>query len=456
LEEGSFAAVLQKRLLIIKMPIKIDTFPRFAKQIISTLLLVAVPCVTSFSQIENLRSYGGIAKTFSNLMGDPVVLLRQGIFLDPLYDPADVDQGYADNLEFNRMLKPSLIYHGAPNNFSTAYSDILTKEQWALVPLLPNQVAERIKLRAVLYNSDGSPKAGYKRYLERKTAWENILVVYENTPPDQRTPDLEARYQQTQDDFELVRPQYQPTENVYIKLNEQASMEWREAAIRNLSKFSAISTAGQSYLLTGTSPSLSDLDRNNWLRTRNSVTQLRRTDPLPRLAANVDASVVPWWQWSDINDVDTNICSFGDADITIQFDIAVVKINRDWLNLEVFESQAWRWKSGSIDLLSDGRLENNQGISPLYPNSILLARSVTISGPGISPCIPYIRKAVRARHEVSFGPFKVAGTSSAGFYLPPVIAKNSTQIFYPQVLGYGVALLPKTPNSNPDFVWPDN
>ena len=105
-------------------------------------------------------------------------------------------------------------------------------------------------------------------------------------------------------------------------------------------------------------------------------------------------------------------------------------------------------------MLSDG-VDTNSGVAPLYASSILIVRGVTISGPALVPCLPYIRNAVRNRQTVGFGPLTIAGPSSSQspYYLPPLITTTSVEILYPQVVAYGVAVLPKTPNPNPDFVW---
>lgn len=414
----------------------------------------------SFSQTVNLKSYSGVAKTLSQLTTDPIVLLQPGKFLDPLYDHSNLDQGYASASEFNRMLRPTLIYSGTSKDLSAVYTDILTQEQWALSPLLPAQVAEMNRLRNLLYKNNQSPTAAYDRYLKKKKAFEDLREIYEKTPEDQRTPELEASYREAEDELMLAgRATYEPAENRYQQLNDLASLGWRDTDIQNLSKFSSLSSTGNRYLVTLSSPTLDNLDSLNWITMRVSASQLRQTDPLPKLTGGIDPASLSWWYWSSSSDVDLGAChdELDSADFTIEFEVALASIKRVWLDQQVFESQAWRWKSDSTELLSDGESDNNKGSSPLFPRSIVLVKSLTITGPSILPCLHYVRKAVSNSHEVGFGPFRLAGStvSSTPYYLPPVISQTAIHVVYPQMLGYGVTILPKTPNPNPNFVWPN-
>jgi hypothetical protein len=411
---------------------------------------------TSLAQNTNLRAHSGIAKTFAPLTTDPVVLLKPGYFIDPLYDPSSSNQAYMSAGELNRLLKPSLIFTATPKDLGNVYSNILTQEQWALVPLLPGQVTERNGLHGVLYKDDGAPTAGYQDYLSKKKTFEDIDEIYRNTPEGQRTPELEDKYRRAEDALNIVG-RWEPKHNRYEQLNEEASLLWRDVDIKNLEQFRSSSSSGNGFLLTETSPTF-DAEITTWTTIRVSAVELRQTDPLAKFANGVEAAALRWWYWSNPTDVDTSVCGsdIEDSDFTIQFDIAIAIVKRPWMDAKVFDSRAWRWRSGSNELLSDGRDEQNQGTAPLFPHSVLLVRSVILSGPGLLPCLPYVRKAIAARHEVGFGPFRVTGPSlsPSSYYLPPIITKNAIHVLYPQVLGYGVNMLPKTPNSNPAFVWP--
>jgi hypothetical protein len=147
-----------------------------------------------------------------------------------------------------------------------------------------------------------------------------------------------------------------------------------------------------------------------------------------------------------------------DSNFAVHFEAAAATIRRDWFDPNVFGSQAWRWNNApQAGLLSDGGQDSNAGSAPLFPSSVLMVRALTISGPALLPCLPYIRQAVNNQETVGFGPFTIAGTSSSQspYYLPPILTTTSIHVVYPQVVAYGVTALPKTPNPNPDFVWSD-
>jgi hypothetical protein len=380
--------------------------------------------------------------------------------LDPAYHHLDPQKRYTDAMQFNRMLKPLLIYSESSNDLAALYAAVLTDEQWASVPLLPLQVAERVKLREFLYNNDGTPKIGYQRYLEKKKAWLEIDELYQKTPENERTPELEARHQQALDEFDLLRPKYEAAENRYEQLNEQASLKWRDADIERLAAFRSVSTIGNPYLLTTTSPAFDDAEAFNWITVQVTAGQLLQTDPLPKFTNGLDNNALQWWHWANPADVDVNSCidALDNADFTIQFEVALAKIERDWFDEKVFESQAWRWKSDSTDLISDGENDENRGLSPVVLRSVVVVRSVTISGPSVIPCLPFVRKAVSAHHAIAFGPFQIAGGigEPSSFYLPPIITQKAIRVVYPQILGYGVRVLPKTPNPNPGYTWSVN
>jgi hypothetical protein len=430
------------------------------RYLVPILAIVALFYSVAVSQTANVKAYSGVAKALSQLTTDPIVLLKPGRFLDPSYDHLDPQKRYMDALQFNRMLKPLLIYSESSNDLANLYAAVLTDEQWASVPLLPLQVVERVRLREFLYNNDGTPKVGYQRYREKKKAWLETDELYEKTPDNERTPQLEARHQQALDEFDLLRPRYEPSENRYEQLNEQSSLKWRDADIERLAAFRSISTAGSPFLLTTTSPALDDAEAFNWIRIQITASQLLQTSPLPKFTNGLDSNALRWWHWANPADVDVNSCAeaLDNADFIIQFEVALAKIERDWFDEKVFESQAWRWKSGATDLISDGEDDENRGLSPVILRSVVVVRSVTISGPSVIPCLPFVRKAVSAQNAIAFGPFQIAGGigQPSSFYLPPIITQKSIRVVYPQILGYGVSVLPKTPNPNPGYTWSVN
>jgi hypothetical protein len=391
------------------------------------------------------------------LTTDAIVLHAPGRFVHPLYESSDPDQRYLNAVEFNSMLMPSLIYSPAHHDLGELYSKILLSEEWSTVPLLPEQASEMRHIGQQLYKADGDPTPGYKNYLEKKKTYQEIDQIYQATPQDHRTPELIASHQRAEDEFYLLSPSYSAKENRYEQLSETASLAWRMTDIRAVSANTLSNSHGKEFLPSDPAFSLNDIDSANWLPVRISSAQLREAES-SRFSSGAKIDPVVWWHWQTPSSVENATCMrMEDADFTIEFEAALAPINREWFDERVFTSRAWRWTGGSNAVLSDGNEDNNDGQAPLLIRSVVLVKSVVLSGPGIRSCMRSVRRAVAAKEQLGFGPFEIAGsnTGTTTYYLPPSITKSTIRIPSVQLIGFGSRLLERTPNPDPRFEWPN-
>jgi hypothetical protein len=163
-----------------------------------------------------------------------------------------------------------------------------------------------------------------------------------------------------------------------------------------------------------------------------------------------------WWKFPvGLQDGNAS-CSpdLTDDTFTLEFDAVRITVVRPWYDDALWSSQSWRLIP-QVTLISDGTTGTNTGSSPAIINSIILVRNVVLAGPAIKACLPIVRSSVKQSQPVDFGPFQIAGTTkTTSIYLAPTLSQTSIVFSNPQLIGYGVTLLPKTPNPNNDYLWP--
>jgi len=296
--------------------------------------------------------------------------------------------------------------------------------------------------------------------VDKKKVYDELKKQYDSTRADKRTRDMDSELQTAADAIALAgQATYESAEESYQLLTEAGSLKWRDSAIEALRQAMVSSAGNKTLLPADPSPQFDAMEDLDWVSVSLDVPQSNSSGPLPRFAAALNQTTPEWWSWSEDPGSSAEMCRahIGDGEFTLTFDAAVARIVRGWLDPRVFDSQDWRWNSrSSAELPSNGEDGNNSGSAPLYVSSAFIARSVTITGQGILPCLSFIRKAVANHQSVGFGPFTIAGFTlpPLAVYLPPIVTETGVHVVYPQAFGYGVSVLPKVPNPNRDFVWP--
>jgi hypothetical protein len=249
------------------------------------------------------------------------------------------------------------------------------------------------------------------------------------------------------------RDVYEPAELTYDDLEKKASYSWKDQDIAALNSTTSMSaTPTVSYL----SPALDDIDDGAWAHATLTSDQVTHAPAPYPFSTSIGKDTPAWWMFDGPSqDAQAHCSSFPDDGVQIDFDVVLAAIQRPWLDLKAIASPAWRWKSPRAKI-SDGRLDDNIGTSPLMLSYAVVIRNLRIEGSGIKDCRDLVRKASLSKKAVRFGPFSLAATETTGtFFLPPIVTASAIVVPYPQIVAFGVTPLPDSPNPNSDFIWPD-
>jgi len=358
----------------------------------------------------------------------------------------------------NRMYKPKLLFEPTDYDLGQLYSELLKNSEWAIVPLVTSQRNELAALRKMLFEDGGmTPNEAYQLYLDLKSRYDNIKTRYDNTPPSQRTPELELELSEAREDllFKGRENTFRPAAARYKSLTQLASLNWRQTDLDKLQTALVTTDDGHAFYQTDTFPDVAaDLTWSPLSLTRANLINPQST---PRFSKGMDQDP-GWFRWSlgpSPASTDTKE-ELPTADFNLSFESTTLRISRNWLRSNLFDSQAWRLNNQ--DSISDGLDEDNSGRAPAFSTGIILVRNLRIEGPAIRLLIPKLRAAIRKRQAVSFGPFRLSGNSGGpdSLFLPPSLSSSTIQVSFPQIVGLVPQVLRKTPNPNAAFEWPQH
>lgn len=147
----------------------------------------------------------------------------------------------------------------------------------------------------------------------------------------------------------------------------------------------------------------------------------------------------------------------------LTFEIRRVLLNRPWMDPSVYGARNWRWKPNSTfagKLVSSGPAaagQEPQGIAPLKPVELILARNVTISGDwGTAMSSSYHSQENGGAH-VGWGPFSFGGNYSHSYSQSEdrtTATANGLSAPDVQIIGVLAQEVPLTPNPDPTLPWP--
>lgn len=140
----------------------------------------------------------------------------------------------------------------------------------------------------------------------------------------------------------------------------------------------------------------------------------------------------------------------------IQMDIAAVRIERGWLNETLFTLDGWKIPGQKKGHISDGTFmtedgkQHNEGIMPLIPKYMLVARNVTLTGKFSKDLQDQMNSETKADTSIGVGPFKVKGHVESGKHEENVEAncdQASITIATPQIIGYISSIVKMSPKN---------
>ncbi len=102
-------------------------------------------------------------------------------------------------------------------------------------------------------------------------------------------------------------------------------------------------------------------------------------------------------------------------DFTLTAQIAVVQINRPWLNDLIFKMSGWSLDKQGAGHISNGVLKDNEtNLLPLIPTAFIVARNITIEANFTTEDKKVVEDSFAANASVSWGPIAVSGKYAHG------------------------------------------
>jgi hypothetical protein len=111
--------------------------------------------------------------------------------------------------------------------------------------------------------------------------------------------------------------------------------------------------------------------------------------------------------------------------IRIRFKYARVGVRRPWLDASLFSLANWSMAGRTRHQLSTGSLSRNEGLFPLLPTALIVARDLELSGEWATEDAIRIRSTLDRNEILGFGPFALAGR----FKLPQRTTKTIKSSF---------------------------
>ena len=429
------------------------------------LIIVLLAPILAFSQEDrDLQLYKKLYAWLSGNVASEgmLVLAAPAVILDPWLDESKISNRkvLADVLDY--VIQPSWLYKSKNARVSTMVEKSLEESDWPELALSKLDRQKLVSDKALLYSDAAAtvPKEDFKKYLDLSAAFENVKKLYDSVPAEQRSETLITQYQQAKEDLDLQGQAsiFAPASAEYQRLTSFKPREWHTAmqtqfaanqeSVDGVSKFPNIKLAAKANALW---------DSLDW-----------RKIAFDELAVNIDESKIlglvdspVLWKWgADASAVEGSARS-GATNIKVEMEIATFNIERPWLDPLFLTSAAWRWKVPSHDPISDGGDMSHgvmpRGIMPAFATTVVFARNIHIRGNWPEAERQRFLLMMKTRKNIGWGPFLLGGTclsSENGLYFAASPLNDGFRIPEIEIIAYGIRLLPKCPNSNPEYWQP--
>jgi hypothetical protein len=144
--------------------------------------------------------------------------------------------------------------------------------------------------------------------------------------------------------------------------------------------------------------------------------------------------------------------------LKLSVELIQVPLLRAWLNATIFTSRGWKWdRSSGFGPISNGESPPNlNGLMPIFPTSMIIARNLVITQDMTSEKNTAAMKSISTSASGGWGPFSIKGNYSS---------KDSTEthnytatdsgIMVPgtQIIAFICEKLPLCPNPDPNLPW---
>jgi hypothetical protein len=424
-----------------------------------------------FTKIETVV---GVGSNDPITGGSYLVLLNPGILVDPTLDlTKPQDQARLARM-LDRVLTPTWIAHWKNERVVDVYQRILTYKEAPTIQPSAEQHTLLVAARALVF-ADPQKRVytqEFKTFQDKRTALAKAvsdIETYRRANPDTDPPaTLVDALQRADEDYRLIGNRNEmiaakATIDTYEHLDP--NVWWGELNDQFLTN--TRTTGGQRFGVYDSYPSY-----KNWYSTTDDWTKLVTDQKaLERTTSSSHASTsgglsAGWGLWSVGGDYsheeNRTYFKLDVSQYTLSADLTTVILDRPWMTSAVFYSDAWRWLASAPDrnkLISDGTPvpTNPDVIMPYLPTGVLLARNVSLKGAWSADLKTTFDQKTSAGGSIGWGPFSFGGrtnTSDSNTYRKAVANGNELSFVSPQIIGFFVEVLPKSPNPNmSDYKW---
>jgi hypothetical protein len=420
----------------------------------------------TFVQIySKLAATLGLGGTSPGEGGSIFSIMIPGLFITPNLDIHSIETQYYLASFLDRTMRCSWLAQQGSGSVAGVYKTILDSKETPLVKLTEEEKLRLHNAEDLLYLPDGGVTNYFREYL-----------------------DCQYAYYQAQDAYNQAAATQQnggpPIPTSIIEARDRAASDWNNREIghrHEVDEALAIIKQYQSFEPERYWKDLMDEYRNHTLRTRDSsefqpldasppyntwftefgwidfsFDEADRTRQTRAGGVGIGGSLPPDYRLSQSLPADTEVAVWTPVEtqienLRIRCKLKRVDILRRWLDPFVFPSRAWRWSPASIaygtEVSTGGNIAAGvipAGVMPVVPMVALLARDLDIKWDD-APSLSTIAALDAQRHHLALGPFRIDGMRVENGH----IYKKD-----PQLLGFILEILGKSPNPDPKLPWP--
>lgn len=379
-----------------------------------------------------------------------MTLMVPGLIIDSWLDPDDL----RDTAKLCKLLdinlsppRRYLSWTSSPAQSATPdiYWKILSESDWSDTPLTKKQKTRLTEATRLLYrDAQGTqPTEGYSLYISLKKDYDTALAAMNATPPAKRTAVMKQKLEEARDSLRIEgeETKYKSALDDYRTLSTYAGQKWLTQLKQTWEDNQLALPDGSTVPHTVTHPDLFDaVSLTAWTPVRFDISSAAPLQANTKFRAPASMTLLHWGDETTPSDRDSTSATQL-ATATISLDMIRLPIDREWLTSTVFQSHAWKWSDpADRDLISDGKPWGAEtkpsGLMPVLSSAVILVRNVTVTGSWPDGELRALRKVMRTKHFVSWGPFMLAGRPFGSPDSPTIRAvpiKHGFRVYEPQL-----------------------
>lgn len=459
---------------------KIFSFPLIG------VFLIAQPLVASaqdrnaelmkniYNKMESILGVGDVSASKPSGL---FVMAAPGLALDPkLNTDVPEEQGRLVQL-LDVVMQPGWIYRASDLRVSGIYQSILTNNETASFPLSAVENKQLANARALVFKpgKKSSFTIEFQKYQDTRDdlaqALADVQDFQRSNPNRTIPPKLTSRLKRADEAYRLLgnKNEMSAAKSTIDNLESRnPAVYWARLKEQySDNTFQALVGLEPRYTLSPTYKSWFD-DSQSWGKytLSDKELQVQTSSSHTSISGGVGGG---WGMFSfggNYGKTETSTrVNIDGKDYQLSFELLRVNLTRPWMDGSVFRSTTWRWQPNAEiqQLISDGGDVNNgvtpTGVMPLLATELILARKVSITAGWASDLKTTFDSQTTVSGRAGWGPFSgsysrtdiVANTSS-----DVKITGNTITFDSPQIIGYLVNVLPKSPNPRVGLKFPSD